>query len=145
MTRVGDHRSSGLVACAGSVRNHGVMTAQEHPVDVAHVKDGPPASGTAVLVDRVWPRGQRKDQAPWHEWLKAVAPSTDLRQWYAHDPDKHDEFVRRYHEELAGEEQAAAFGHLQQLHRDARLTLMTASRNLDLSQARVLADLLESS
>lgn len=121
------------------------MAATKHPVDVAHVKDGPPVDGTAVLVDRVWPRGQRKDEAPWHEWIKAVAPSTELRKWYGHDPDKHEEFVRCYRDELTGEEQTAAFERLRQLHHTGRLTLMTASRDLDLSQARVLADLLEQS
>lgn len=118
------------------------MAARKHPLEVAHVKDGRPGRGTAVLVDRVWPRGQRKDEAPWDEWLKAVAPSTELRKWYAHDPDKHDEFVRRYREELTGSEQAEAFGHLQELHRAGPLTLMTATKDLELSQAQVLADLL---
>lgn len=50
------------------------MAARKHPVDIACVKDGRPGSGAAVLVDRVWPRGQRKDDAPWDEWLTAVAP-----------------------------------------------------------------------
>jgi uncharacterized protein YeaO (DUF488 family) len=125
------------------MRNDGSMAA--NPVDVAHVKDGRPDSGSAVLVDRVWPRGQRKAEAPWDEWLKTVAPSTQLRKWYGHDPDKHDEFVRSYRQELAGEEQTTAFEHLKQLHGNGRLTLMTASKDLDLSQARVLADLLQRS
>ncbi|HET7305465.1 MAG TPA: DUF488 family protein [Segeticoccus sp.] len=118
------------------------MAARQHRVDVAHVKDGRPASGRAVLVDRVWPRGQRKDEAPWDEWLKAVAPSTELRTWYAHDPDKREEFVRRYREELSDEERADALAHLRELHRAGPLTLMTATRDLELSQAQVLADLL---
>lgn len=111
-------------------------------MDLARVRDGRPDSGTAVLVDRVWPRGQRKDEAPWDEWLKAVAPSTELRKWYGHDPDKYDEFARRYRRELEGREQAEAFEHLEALHRDGRVTLMTASKALEISQARVLADLL---
>lgn len=114
----------------------------EHAVQVAHVKDGRPTSGTAVLVDRIWPRGQRKDVAPWDEWLKDVAPSTELRRWYGHDPGRHAEFVRRYHAELAEPDRAAALQRLEEMHRDGRLTLMTATRELDLSQARVLADLL---
>ncbi|GAA1537170.1 DUF488 domain-containing protein [Nocardioides humi] len=113
-----------------------------HPVTVAHVRDGRPASGTAVLVDRLWPRGQRKADAPWDEWLKAVAPSTDLRQWYGHDPARHEEFVRRYRAELSGAEQAAALDHLHALHDAGPLTLMTASHDVALSQAAVLADLL---
>ena len=99
----------------------------------------------AVLVDRVWPRGQRKDEAPWDEWLKNVAPSTDLRKWYGHDPDKQEEFVRRYRTELASGEPAEALEHLQQLHAKEHLTLMTATKDLELSQAKVLADLLAGS
>lgn len=118
------------------------MGMSKHPVDIAHVKDGRPGDGAAVLVDRLWPRGQRKDQAPWDEWLKAIAPSPELRKWYSHDPGKYDEFVRRYHDELGGEEQAQALARLQYLHQHGRITLMTAARNLELSQAKVLADLL---
>jgi uncharacterized protein YeaO (DUF488 family) len=118
------------------------MTSNTHSIDIAHVKDGRPHSGQTVLVDRVWPRGQRKDEAPWDEWLKTVAPSTDLRKWYGHDRDKYEEFVCRYRAELADEEPARAFKHLQDLHRSGRLILMTATRDLELSQAHVLADLL---
>ena len=98
-----------------------------------------------MLVDRVWPRGQRKDTAPWDEWLKTIAPSTDLRKWYGHDQEKHEEFVRRYRAELAVDEPVEAFEHLQHLHRGGRLNLMTATKDLELSQAQVLADLLETS
>ncbi|MDQ6525260.1 DUF488 family protein [Nocardioides sp. LHD-245] len=114
-----------------------------HPaVRVAHVRDGRPATGTAVLVDRLWPRGQSKAEAPWEEWLRDVAPSTALRRWYGHDPARHAEFVRRYRAELSEGEQAAAVAHLRRLLSAGPLTLMTASRDLDLSQAAVLADLL---
>ena len=54
-----------------------------------------------MLVDRVWPRGMRKDAARLDEWAKDVAPSTELRTWYQHDPAKFDEFRRRYTAELA--------------------------------------------
>ncbi|KAK9365612.1 hypothetical protein V1509DRAFT_649457 [Lipomyces kononenkoae] len=90
------------------------MASNEYPISVMHVKDGRPRSGRVVLVDRVWPRGQRKDEAPWDEWLKTIAPSTELRKWYGHDRDKHDEFIRRYEAELEGEEQTKAFEHLAQ-------------------------------
>jgi uncharacterized protein YeaO (DUF488 family) len=118
------------------------MGTSRHPIDIAHVKDGRPASGQTVLVDRIWPRGQRKDEAPWDEWLKTVAPSNELRKWYGHDRDKYREFATRYSAELADEEHARAFEHLQDLHRSGRLTLMTATKDLELSQAHVLADLL---
>ena len=60
-----------------------------------------PEDGARVLVDRVWPRGMRKDAARLDEWAKDVAPSTELRTWYRHDPAKFDEFRRRYTAELA--------------------------------------------
>lgn len=114
-----------------------------HPVDVVHVKDGRPGGGRVVLVDRIWPRGQRRDRAPWDEWLKDVAPSTELRRWYDHDPVRHEEFVRRYRAELAdGATRAAALEQLREWHVRGPLTLMTATRDLSLSQAQVLADLL---
>ncbi|WGX99203.1 DUF488 domain-containing protein [Nocardioides sp. L-11A] len=118
------------------------MAAAHPAVRVAHVRDGRPATGTAVLVDRLWPRGQSKAAAPWDVWLRDVAPSTDLRRWYGHDPDRHAEFVRRYRAELGGGEQAAALARLRALLAAGPLTLMTASRDLALSQAAVLADLL---
>lgn len=121
------------------------MESTEYPIDVAHVKDGRPQGAHAVLVDRVWPRGQRKDEAPWDEWLKTVAPSTELRKWYSHDRDKHDEFIRRYQAELTHEEPARALEHLQHLHEKEPLILMTATKDLELSQAQVLADLLSGS
>lgn len=118
------------------------MAPHKHDIEIVHVKDGRPDSGKAVLVDRVWPRGQRKDEAPWDEWLKGVAPSTELRHWYAHDPDKYEEFASRYRDELQDEEPASAFRYLQDLHRSGQLVLMTATKDLQLSQAHVLADML---
>lgn len=118
------------------------MTSKTYSVDVRRVHDGRPSRGRTVLVDRVWPRGQRKDEAPWDEWLKTVAPSTELRKWYSHDPDKRDEFARRYRDELDDPERAEAFRRLERLHRNGRLTLMTAAKDVELSQAQVLADML---
>lgn len=56
--------------------------------------------GARVLVDRVWPRGMRKESARLDDWVTALAPSTELRKWYGHDPDKFTEFRRRYEQEL---------------------------------------------
>ena len=71
-------------------------------IRVRRVYDAPsPEDGARVLVDRVWPRGLRKDAARLDEWAKDVAPSTELRIWYRHDPAKFDEFRQRYTAELA--------------------------------------------
>ena len=104
--------------------------------------DPSPSDGVRILVDRVWPRGVSKQRAHIDEWLKAVAPSTELRSWYRHDPALFDEFVSRYQAELAEPEQASALAHLKALAKQSRVTLLTATRDLELSQAAVLAKLL---
>jgi uncharacterized protein YeaO (DUF488 family) len=114
-------------------------------VRVRRVYDDPsPEDGTRVLVDRIWPRGLTKARAEIHEWAKEVAPSTELRRWYGHDPDRFEEFHRRYRAELAEPERRAALRHLRELARSGRLTLVTATRDLDHSQAVVLVELLRS-
>ena len=95
-----------------------------------------------MLVDRVWPRGVRKDEAHLDEWLKAVAPSTELRKWFGHVPERYDEFVTRYAKELEEGEPATAFAHLRELADAGPLTLLTATKQWQISQAAVLADLL---
>jgi uncharacterized protein YeaO (DUF488 family) len=97
-----------------------------------------PADGHRVLVDRLWPRGVAKSAI--HDWDKAVAPSTELRQWYGHDVDKFPAFRERYLEELRAPEQAAALAHLRDLARSGPLTLLTATRDVEHSQAAVLAE-----
>jgi uncharacterized protein YeaO (DUF488 family) len=112
-------------------------------VRVRRVYDEPsPEDGARVLVDRVWPRGLRKDAARLDEWAKDVAPSTDLRTWYQHDPAKFTEFRRRYAAELAEPGPRDALTRLRSEAASGRLTLLTATKELDLSQAAVLADLL---
>jgi len=101
------------------------------------------ADGTRVLVDRLWPRGLAKEAARIDEWCKDVAPSTDLRRWYGHDPERFAEFTRRYRAELHEPEPAAALAHLRELAGDGPLTLLTATKDAAHSQAAVLADLLE--
>jgi uncharacterized protein YeaO (DUF488 family) len=98
--------------------------------------------GTRVLVDRIWPRGLSKAKAALDEWSKNVAPSTELRKWYGHDPARFEEFSRRYQQELRDPERAEALAHLRQLSADGQLTLLTATRRADISEAAVLATLL---
>ena len=96
-----------------------------------------------MLVDRVWPRGLRKDALRLDDWAKDVAPSSDLRKWYGHDPAKFDEFRQRYLGELAGSAPRAALARLRALAASGRpLTLLTATRDVEHSQAAVLARLL---
>ena len=112
-------------------------------VRVRRIYDTPtPADGTRVLVDRLWPRGVSKARAQLDEWCKQVAPSTELRTWYHHDTSLFDEFTRRYAGELQTPEPAAALAHLRELAATQTLTLLTATKNPDLSEAAVLADLI---
>lgn len=122
------------------------MTTSDDPrIRVRRIYDDPePPDGTRVLVDRVWPRGVTKEHAHLDEWLKDVAPSTELRQWYGHDPDKYDEFARRYREELKDDTRAEALDQLKDIAEKGTLTLLTASKRDDISQAAVLKKTLDS-
>ncbi len=114
-----------------------------HKVRVRRVYDGrAPGDGNRVLVDRIWPRGMTKEKAELDEWCKSIAPSTELRKWYHHDPERFIEFARRYRAELTEPERAEALEHLRTLARDRNLTLLTASKAVDISEATVLAELL---
>jgi|SRR6185437_15642848 len=118
------------------------MTRQRH-VHVRRIYDAAtPGDGTRVLVDRIWPRGISKARAHLDEWCKQIAPSTELRKWYQHDPKLFDEFVRRYRDELTDSGRAEALAHLHDLVKQQTLTLLTASKAVDISEAAVLADLL---
>ncbi len=103
-----------------------------------------PSDGRRVLVDRLWPRGLSKDRARLDEWLKAVAPSDELRRWYGHQPARFAEFRDRYQAELNEPERAEALRHLREEARSGPVTLLTATKDLERSQAEVLARLLRS-
>jgi uncharacterized protein YeaO (DUF488 family)/DNA-binding MarR family transcriptional regulator len=113
------------------------------PVRVRRIYDQPAADdGVRVLVDRVWPRGIRKEVAAIDEWAKDVAPSTELRKWYGHVPERFAQFEARYRDELATQAGRNALDHLRTLAKGDALTLVTATRDVDHSQAAVLARLL---
>lgn len=117
--------------------------ASKQTTRMGRVYDPPqPQDGVRVLVDRVWPRGLSKERASLDEWCKQVAPSTRLRQWYGHDPDLFDEFSRRYREELEEPERAEALRHLRDLAAKGTLTVLTATRHAEISQAAVLVALI---
>ena len=117
------------------------MTAAERQIRVRRVYDEPePADGARVLVDKLWPRGVSKQAAHLQEWARDIAPSDELRRWYGHDPDKFDEFRRRYLAELDQPEPRAAVARLRGLAAGGPVTLLTATRDVQHSQAAVLAD-----
>jgi uncharacterized protein YeaO (DUF488 family) len=95
-------------------------------------------AGYRVLVDRLWPRGLRSVEAKLDEWLKDVAPSSDLRRWYDHRIERFDEFARRYRAELRRVPASGAVRRLVELSREGPVTLLTATRDVEHSGARVL-------
>jgi uncharacterized protein YeaO (DUF488 family) len=96
--------------------------------------------GVRILVDRLWPRGMSKASLKYAMWPKELAPSNELRKWYGHDPKRFAEFRRRYRQELAPhrDELAALRGKL----KGRTVTLLTSTRELDLSHATVLREIL---
>ncbi|MEU6477307.1 DUF488 family protein [Streptomyces sp. NPDC047017] len=103
-------------------------------------EDAAPGDGKRVLVDRLWPRGMSKQDARLDEWLRDAAPSADLRRWYHHDPERFTEFRRRYLAELDDSAHQAAVERLHDLAVHGRVTLLTATKDVDHSEAAVLAD-----
>jgi uncharacterized protein YeaO (DUF488 family) len=97
--------------------------------------------GARFLVERLWPRGVSKDAARLDGWLKEAAPSEGLRKWYGHDPAKWPEFRRRYLAELARDPEALE--PLREAARQGPVTLVFAARDPQLSNARILKELLE--
>ena len=104
----------------------------------------PGGTGYRVLVDRLWPRGVKKDEAALDEWLKDAAPSPELRRWYGHDPGRFAEFSRRYRAELRRPPASDAVDHLLGLAVTRVVILLTATRDVERSGARVLRDHLTS-
>ncbi|MCB2020424.1 MAG: DUF488 domain-containing protein [Rhizobacter sp.] len=96
--------------------------------------------GTRVLIDRLWPRGVSKAAAAVDLWLKDVAPSTELRKWFGHDPARWAEFQDRYAQELGQHPQA--FEQLRDMARAGRITLVYAARDEAHNDAVVLRQLL---
>jgi uncharacterized protein YeaO (DUF488 family) len=114
----------------------------QHRLTVSRVYDTDPGDGERILVDRLWPRGFRKGDPRIDRWLRDVAPSTELRKWYSHQPDRFDEFAARYATELQTPEGAAALAELRDVVKAGPVTLVTATRDLAGSHVAVLKDLL---
>jgi uncharacterized protein YeaO (DUF488 family) len=95
-----------------------------------------------VLVDRLWPRGVRKDEAGLDEWAKDVAPSDGLRRWYGHETEKFAEFARRYRAELKESPGKEVVTRLRSEAKSRPVTLVTATRDVEHSGAVVLRDVL---
>ena len=99
-----------------------------------------PADGYRVLIDRLWPRGLSRRRAKLDDWDKTLAPSTSLRRWFGHEPNRFDDFRRRYIEELRGERPRLAA--LRRHAREGTLTLVYSAHDVDHNDAVVLAEVL---
>lgn len=97
--------------------------------------------GFRILVDRLWPRGFTKEKAAVDLWLKDIAPSTELRKWFSHDPDKWSEFKKRYFEELKKNKDAVLV--LKDHLKKQTVTLVYAAKDRDHNEALVLSDLFQ--
>jgi uncharacterized protein YeaO (DUF488 family) len=98
------------------------------------------ADGYRVLIDRIWPRGVRREDAHLDEWARELAPSGELRRWFGHDPARFEEFRRRYSEELGAQQRKLR--ELRRRARDGALTLVYGARDTEHNDAVVLAEVL---
>lgn len=112
-------------------------------VQVRRIYEVPdPGDGLRVLIDRLWPRGLSKAEAKVDVWMKEIAPSAELRRWYAHDVEKWPEFKKRYHAEL--DANPTGVDELMSHTEKAKLTLLFGSREERLNNAFALKEYLES-
>jgi uncharacterized protein YeaO (DUF488 family) len=111
-------------------------------VRLKRIYDAPSRSdGERVLIDRLWPRGVTHEDAHVDEWARDLAPSTELRRWFGHDPSRFDEFRRRYRLELEAQETKLA--ELRRRARRGTLTLVYSARDTEHNDAVVLAEVLK--
>ena len=112
------------------------------PVRIKRVYDEPAADdGTRILVDRLWPRGISREKAAFETWMKEVAPSSDLRKWFDHKPERWAEFQELYRDELRGNPEVET---LRKMAASGTVTLLYGSRNREFNHAIVLAEVMES-
>jgi uncharacterized protein YeaO (DUF488 family) len=108
-------------------------------IRLKRVYDAPAkADGRRVLVDRIWPRGLTKRKARVDEWLKEIAPSTELRKWFAHDPARWKEFKKRYTAEL--DDQGDQVEHLARAAKQRTVTLLFSAKDTEHNNAVALKD-----
>jgi uncharacterized protein YeaO (DUF488 family) len=139
-------RRSGTASAARKGRGKAGATRGPRPAARAAIRikrvyeSRAPEDGLRILVDRLWPRGMSKAKLRLDAWPRQLAPSTGLRRWYAHDPQRWKEFRRRYLDELKQSRDALA--QLRATLRGRKATLLTATRELELSHAEVLRRML---
>jgi uncharacterized protein YeaO (DUF488 family) len=117
-------------------------TRRSSSIAIKRAYDKPtPQDGVRILIDRLWPRGISKNKLKLDAWPRELAPSTGLRKWYRHDPARFAEFRRRYKAELA--ERPEQLSALHAMVKGRAATLITATREVDLSHAEVIRSILQ--
>ncbi len=112
-------------------------------IRVKRIYDSPKpqaGDGKRILVDRLWPRGLRKDEVVIDEWLKDLAPSTALRKWFGHDPERWEEFKARYRQEL--QEKADLLRRIRNDGRSGNVTILYAAKDMDHNNAIVVKEMI---
>ena len=115
-------------------------------IHIQRIYDNEQKDGVRILVDRVWPRGVSKDDANLNHWLKELAPTSELRKWFDHDPKLYAAFKEKYEKELReNDDQQAAFNELKEIisHTKKDIILLFAAKDEAHNQAVVLQDLLK--
>ncbi len=98
--------------------------------------------GVRILVDKLWPRGMQKEKARIHLWMKEIAPSDDLRKWFSHDPEKWEEFKKRYEKQLAAKQELLQ--KIKQLEKERKIiTFLYAAKNTEYNNAVALKAIIE--
>lgn len=154
VTTLGKHRIPSSVTHHDPIRAHSSAACFLHGWEPAsggnrdvHIKtiyDDPARSdGCRVLVDRIWPRGISKRNAALDEWLRELAPGTELRKWFDHDPKRWPEFRKRYRTELG--QHASQLNALRHLAVHQRVTLSYGARDPRFNQAVVLKEVIQES
>ena len=151
MTTPGKHRISGTEQPHGATRGYRSPVHEREPafaverdVHIKRIYDEPArADGSRVLVDRIWPRGITKDDAALDDWVRELAPSTELRKWFGHDPKRWPEFRKRYRAELR--QRASQLDALRKRAAHRRVTLLYGARDRQFNQAVVLKEVIQES
>jgi uncharacterized protein YeaO (DUF488 family) len=100
------------------------------------------ADGQRIYIDRLWPRGMSKEEFKFDEWMKELSPSDDLRKWFGHEPDKFQEFKKRYVKELADPSKQALLKRLTRMAYEGDVTLVYSARDTEHNDAVVLVEII---
>jgi len=125
----------GKLETAAGEKAHGAMIKIKRIYELAS-----PDDGRRIYVDRLWPRGMKKEQVKIDEWLKDISPSDGLRKWFGHDPSKYAEFRRRYTKEL--EEHSEILERIKKEAKKETVTLLFSAKDVEHNNATVLKELL---